>query len=162
MSVTIVNQTDTLARINSAQSVASEVKENNFFDVFGTTGCLLNCADGATLEQIFPDNRTNKGASSRTERKRRRAARREHLDQFHKSHQHIEWFTAGQITASATQGCESCRVLSEILQKTFEGNQKGLSDQHEYSREIDFTLRRRSRAQKDGIESIQLFQPRGL
>ena len=129
----------------------------NFFDVFGTTGCQLNCQERG---QIYAENKTNNNVHSRAERKRARSNRRTDLTRSLGSYQ--EWFTADQIGASIASGCGSCRVLSHIFQNSFSGNQQVLSDKYQYSLARNFELRRRPLAQLDPAEIIQLFQPLGL
>ena len=169
MSVKIVNDKDAIAIVkkvqvaaasNKAQGTPPQAKKKNFFDVFGTAGCQLNCQDERMLGQIFPDNKTNSGANTTSKKKTARSARRNHFSRYLESWQ--EWFTAGEITASGAQGCGSCRILNQILQNLFSGNQHGLSDQYQYSLTWTFELRRRPIAQQDSVETIQLFQPPGM
>jgi hypothetical protein len=116
MSVTIINTKDAIAIVDNAQRVAPQVTKS-FFDVFGTTGCLLNCEDKKTLEQNIQHNKTK---YDKTDRKGVRLARKEFLTRCHESCQ--EWFTASEITASAAQGCGSCSALRQIIQNLFSGN----------------------------------------
>ena len=134
---------------------ATQVK--NFFDVFGTTGCQLNCQE---LGQIHAENKTNDNAHSRAERKRARSNRRTNLKQSLGSRQ--EWFTAQQIGASIASGCGSCSALSHLFKNSFSGNQQVLSDKYQYSLTLDFELRRRPLTKQDPVEIIQLFQPLGM
>jgi hypothetical protein len=162
MSLTLLDCMDAIAiaDTNTQRPVPKVTK--SFFDVFGTTGCRLNCQLQRTIEQNFQHNKVKHVAHSRTERKWVRAARKEHHNQCSGSHQ--EWFTASDITASSAQGCGSCSILRQIIQNLFSENEQGLSGRYEYSIPYlgSFEIKRRPlQDSKEPVEIIQLFQPPG-
>jgi hypothetical protein len=146
MSVIIANYKDAVLFAENARFAAPKVKKN-FFDVFGTSGCILNCEDDRTR--------------SRTEKKGVRLARKKSLADFCRNTRQ-EWFPASEIIASAAKGCGSCIALRQIIQDSFPGNESGLSDRYEYSIPPQFDLRRRPIVAAGPVESIQLFQPPGM
>lgn len=149
MSVTIANRKDATEIIDNAENSASQARKN-FFDVFGTTGCLLNCRDADAVKQNFG---ATKGYS-RAVKREMRASRLEKSNQ--------KWFVASDISTSATQGCGSCKVLSQILAMVFDGTEQSLSEEYEYSVSHDFELKRRPLGEEKYIEMTQLFQPPGM
>jgi hypothetical protein len=159
MSVIIANYKEAIAFAENARCAAPQVKKN-FFDVFGTPGCLLNCEDERTVNQNFQYDKTKHVIHSRTERKKVRLARKKYLAEFHETRQ--EWFTASEIIASAAQGCGSCSALRQIIQNSFFGNEQGLSNRYEYSVPQNFDLKRRPIDTEGSVETIQLFQPPGM
>jgi hypothetical protein len=155
MSVSIIDREDIIKAAENAQPAPIQTLKN-FYDVFGTTGCLLNCEEERTMEQNFRYNETGyHGSKKRGER----IARCKHLKQSRGSRQ--EWFNASEITQSAKQGCGSCSVLSQIIQNVFSGC-KELSSAYEYSVHYDFKLRRRLSSLEGEMEVVQLFQPPGM
>jgi uncharacterized protein YnzC (UPF0291/DUF896 family) len=159
MSVIIANYKDAIAFAKDAQCAAPQVKKN-FFDVFGTSGCLLNCEDERTVNRNFQYNKMKHVIHSKAERKKVRLARKKYLAEFRKTCQ--EWFTASEIIASAAQGFGSCSVLRQIIQSSFSGNEQGLSNIYEYSVLQDFDLIRRPISAEGPVETVQLFQPPGV
>jgi hypothetical protein len=159
MLVAIVSNEDAIAIISNAQSVVPQVTKS-FFEVFGTTGCLLNCEGGGTFEQNFQKDKKNQDLHSMSKRKGNWWARKKYTIEYCKSRQ--EWFSASEITASSAQGCGSCGVLEQIIQNLFSRNEQGLTCEYEFSVSLDFELRRRPLGREGQIEIVQLFQPPGM
>jgi hypothetical protein len=155
MSVRIVDSEDVAALICNPQHIAPQVK--NFFNVFGTAGCLLNCEMERIFEQGFQYNRENHVVHSKAERRVVRSGRREHRQQYLMSRQ--EWFTTTTVTKSAAQGCGSCSVLRQMLYALFPEDFQDLSVEYEYSISQWFELKRRPPSAGGSMDIIQLFQP---
>ena len=159
MSVEIVDFKNSVEPVHIAQHAGPRVKKN-FFDVFGTTGCLLNCQTERTLEQDFQQKRAIHVPHSDRKNTKANSARKKHSRRVRRSRQ--EWFTANDIAASVAQGCGSCSALNHIIRDSFTGNEQGLSGQYEYSVSLDFELKRRPLGKEEPLERIQLFQPPGM
>jgi len=154
MSVKVIHPNELQTYLNNAQSEIPRVTKT-FFDIFGTSGCLLNCEAERNLEEVFEYNKEKYDIKSKRDRKRVRAARIAHVKQHEGTRQ--EGFTASEITASATSGCGSCNVLKQIIQILLFRDEE-FCDGFEYSVARDFQLSRRSRGAKEPDVTVQLFQ----
>ena len=128
MSVTIINTKDAIAIAENAQRLTPQVTKTlwkNFFDVFGTTGCLLNCEVKRTLEHKVQDI---KGKNDNNDASGVGLARKITLLHFRRSCK--EWFTASEITKSAAQGCGSCTAIKQIIRNLFSPNKQDLSGEY--------------------------------
>jgi hypothetical protein len=159
MSVTVVKHQDAIQIIERGETPAQPATRN-FFDAFGTTGCLRKCENERTLKTEIQYDKAKHNQLSRKQRKEVSAALTAYLKEAHGGLQ--DWFKADEINASAAQGCGSCRAISYMVQNSFPGNEQGLSDKYEYSVSRTFELRRRLRApagKVPPVEMVQLFQP---
>jgi hypothetical protein len=154
MSVKLVNLKVPGIPLIDAKLTAQRVTKT-FFDVFGTTGCLLNCEAEKNLEDQFEYNKEKYDIKSKQDRKRVRAARAAHIKQHKGSRQ--DWFIASEIKASAARGCGSCSVLRQVIQNLFSEDEQ-LGDEPEYSVSRDFQLSRRVWGGETPDVVIQLFQ----
>ena len=139
MSVKKISQQDACEIIARAQSDAIQVKKN-YYEIFSSTNCLLNCRESLDLEQNPTFVKTNEGVTSREGRRNVRSTRRDcvkHVLQSHKA-----WFSAVEIEMSVAKGCGACKILREILRELFPGNQDGLSGAYDYSITHRFALKR--------------------
>lgn len=158
MSIKIITNNDAIEIATDIISVGSQFV--NFYEVFGTTGCLLNCEAERAVEQSYQPNVPDQVVGSVALRKAKRKERRSHRYQCSSSTQ--EWFSGGKLQKSAKQGCGSCGVLKQIFHILFPGTAQEPSNLHEYSVSPDFVLKRRLLRGSDCVEQIQLFQPFGI
>jgi len=158
MSVQILTPEDAIAIVERCDPAVPFITEN-FQRVFETTGCLLNCKDEKVLEEHLHSEKEKYDYKTRQQKKGVIAARKIELNQFRESRQ--VWFTASEITTSATQGCGSCAVLLAILIKTFFQSEQDLPNDYEYSIAQDFEMRYRRSGTVEPLVIAQLFQPSG-
>jgi hypothetical protein len=158
MSVNILKSNDALKIVENFKSVESSVTKN-FFDIFGTTGCLLNCKDERTLDLRLYSDKTRQDAKSRKEKKKIAFEHKLQLSEFRESRQ--AWFTATIIKTSASRGCGSCQILLKIIIAIFFQDLEDLPEQYEYSVAQDFEVRYREAGEEEPIATVQLFQPPG-
>jgi hypothetical protein len=156
MSVKVVNYRDVVAIADNAERAAPQATKN-FFDVFGTTGCMLNCQQDRNLGQKFQYSNTR--LLSHKAKQAVYAARIKDEKEYCGSRQ--EWFTASEITVSAGQGCGSCSVIREIIRSSFSQSEHNVFDEYQYSVSLHFELRRRPRGEVKPVEIVHLFQPYG-
>jgi hypothetical protein len=74
MLVIIANYQDAISFAENARFAGPKIKKN-FFDVFGTSGCILNCEEDRKVNRNFQYDKTQHVMRSRTERKGVRFAR---------------------------------------------------------------------------------------
>jgi hypothetical protein len=157
MSVKTLSREEVHALVDNAQLAGPPVTRN-FFDVFGTTGCLLDCENGTTLrEKIVQHKIRNATQSSRREGS---AARKQRWADSRGPGR--KWFNANEILASATQGCGSCSTLRKIILQVFFPNQQDLPDDCEYFVSRHFEISQREPGAEESVEVFQLFQPPGM
>jgi hypothetical protein len=158
MSVKFIYRQDIIKLVdNDEQPLAftTPAKKKNFYNVFGTTGCLLNCENERIVEQTL---RYDKTEHVEYKRERERVARKQHRAESRISRR--EWFSARELAQSVEQGCGSCSVLSKIILNIFPVCGE-LSSAYEYSVSHEFELRRRLSSGEGKVEIVQLFQPPG-
>jgi hypothetical protein len=131
----------------------------NFFDVFGTTGCQLNCNDERILDADLYEEKTRAAAKTRKEKKKITFERKTQINHFRESRK--TWFDTTEIKASAEQGCNSCNILLKILVALFFRNINDLPEGYEYSIAQDFEVKYRRHGEEEPIAIVQLFQPPG-
>jgi hypothetical protein len=158
MSVTILPSDKALTVIDDSKCTGPSVTAN-FFNVFGTTNCLLNCKDERILDLQLYGEKTKQGAKTRREKKKITYEHKLQLNEFRESRQ--DWFTATTIKRSASQGCGSCSILQKIIIAIFFHESNCLPDQYEYSIAQDFEIRYRNVGKDETIATVQLFQPPG-
>ncbi|KAI1456987.1 heterokaryon incompatibility protein-domain-containing protein [Annulohypoxylon moriforme] len=134
MSVTVLSRED-VTKIVGNDRPAKSYTWKNFFDVFSTTGCLLNC--GGRKDTKITSRKKPKTKADQV------AAR---------------WFSIGEITTSAARGCEACKVLQQIIKTLFSTEDINMPEPYEYSISKVFEIRKRARSKPDSVEIIQLFQ----
>jgi hypothetical protein len=111
MSVRVISPDAAVEAVKNFKRTSAQVRKN-FFEVFDTSGCLLNCE----CERLHARSRKN------TKRK--------------------EWFTASEIAASVLKGCRSCYVLNLIIQESFLRSEHSVSSTDQYSISRNFELKR--------------------
>jgi hypothetical protein len=116
MMVAIANHKDTVKYVHDSENLALQAKEN-FFDVFDTIGCLLNCK--VSIRQDVELDQA-KEEQSRAVRREIKASRAEYSKKLSST-----WFVASYIATSAVKGCGSYSVLSRILAMVFGNTQQG-------------------------------------
>jgi hypothetical protein len=158
MSVKTLDFKEALAIIDDARNTGPTVTKN-FFNVFGTTGCLLNCKFERTLDADLYNEKARYAAKNRREKKKVTSARKIQISQFRESRQ--TWSTASAIRTSATQGCASCNIIRLITIAIFFPGVHELPDEYEYSIAQDFEVRYRRIGEEEPVAIIQLFQPPG-
>jgi hypothetical protein len=158
MSVKRLDLKDALAIVDNVSYTRPSVTKN-FFDVFGTTGCLLNCKFERTLDADLYNEKTRCPTKNRQEKKKVAYARKIQINQFRESRQ--TWSTARMIISSAAQGCASCNILRMIIIALFFQGAHDLPDKYEYSIAQDFEMRYRRIGEDEPVAIIQLFQPPG-
>lgn len=159
VSISLLEYKDAIA-IVEANAQRSEPKAiRNFFDLFGRTGCHLNCREKSAMAQNFGYNMVKHVTHTNTEKKLRKAAQKEQIKQSSCSSH--KWFTASNIKASSARGCQSCNILRQIFQSLFSGNEKELSSEYEYSYDKFEMKRRQIQSSEKIVETVRLFQPLG-
>jgi hypothetical protein len=158
MSVKILDAKDALTIVDDAKHTGPTITKN-FFEVFGSDGCLLNCKFERTLDSNLYNEKTKHAAKNRQEKKQFTSARKIQINQFRESRQ--TWFTASTIRTSAMQGCMSCNMLRMIIIALFFQGVHDLPDKYEYSIAQDFEVRYRCIGEEEPTAIIQLFQPPG-
>jgi len=153
MTVAITNHKDTVEYVHDSENLAPQAREN-FFDVFGTTGCLLNCKGSIRQDVELDQAKEEQSGAVRREMKASRAEYRKKLSST--------WFVASDIATSAVKGCGSCSVLSQILAMVYDNTRQGQPQVYEYSVSHDFKLKRRPLGEERYVEMVQLFQPPGM
>jgi hypothetical protein len=159
MSVTIINRKDINKVAEDAQRPTTPIIKS-FYEVFGTSGCSLNCQASHNHEQSMQNIATmhpNKSRSGRRERWQARAGYQTELDESQE-----EWFEASKISASAGQGCGSCGILYQLIKLLFPDNHIFPIIDYEYSISHEFAIRRRPKQEQESVEVIELFQPSGM
>lgn len=144
MSVKVLTVEAAVEAVENLKGTSPNV-DKSFFDVFGTSGCSLNCH----LE------------------KRRKGHQRNNLRKV--------WFSDADLEKSISSGCESCNVLNSIIQESFSRSPHPKASTNRYQITRDFQLQRRviikgktkKHKNKDDrkgnkTEIIQLFQPPGM
>ncbi|KAI1383443.1 uncharacterized protein F4822DRAFT_77973 [Hypoxylon trugodes] len=111
MSVTLLSR-DEACIIGRGQPADSDFKKN-FFDVFGTAGCLLGCEDKKYPKEKSPQ------IEFRSKRSSRRDRRMTKDDESEAIRTPTQWFDINEITASAVHGCGSCAVLRQLIEILF-------------------------------------------
>jgi hypothetical protein len=158
MSVEVLNHKDVLLFLETSSTAESPVTKN-FFDVFGTTACLLNCKNERTLDADLYTEKAKHAAKTRQEKKKITFERKIQIGQFRESRK--VWFSVDTIAASAEHGCNSCKLLLKMLIAIFFQNLGSLPKEYEYSIAQDFELRYRCLGEEKPIAIAQLFQPPG-
>ncbi|KAH7310151.1 hypothetical protein BKA65DRAFT_485091 [Rhexocercosporidium sp. MPI-PUGE-AT-0058] len=134
MLVAIATYKDATEYVHDSENLAPQSREN-FFDIFGTTGCVLNCKD-SIRQDVELDQA--KEEQSRAVRRKMKASQAEYCKKLS-----LTWFIASDIATSAIKGCGSCSVLSQILVMVFDNTQQSQPRAYEYSVSHDFKLKRR-------------------
>lgn len=142
---------------DEAQHTSSDTK--NFFQHFGTTGCVLGCESKRTFEADLELKRSAIPIRTRNDAK---AVRRSHRKD-HRSRQ--SWFTSSELATSKSSGCGSCAVLSQVLAAVFPESVNDPSDLYSFFVDPMWELkcRKTSRPESESEPewTVQLFQHRG-
>lgn len=82
----------------------TEVKQENFYTLFGTKGCLLYCNDRKNIQILLAEGLHQARDVLRTSKRRRHASKE-------KNHP----FTLNELEASLLSGCQSCKAFMDVL-----------------------------------------------
>jgi hypothetical protein len=156
MSVIVLNPKD-IPSSSQGPDVTRLPVFKNFFDVFGTNGCQLNCNDERTLDANLHGEKTRAAVKTRKEKKKITFERKTQISHFRESRK--TWFDTTAIKASVEQGCNSCNILLKILVALFFRDTNDLSECYEYSIAQDFEVKYRRLGEEESIAIVQLFQP---
>lgn len=150
MSVTALDLPDALA-ISDETPTHTPVNKN-FFQHFGTTGCLLGCH---STKHVKSDLGLKHNTPPTITTRKVRAAQRRYKKELDAQD---SWFTIAQLVESVDNGCGSCGLINRILACIFPGNATRSPEMYKYA----FDCRWELRCKKIGEASqatVQLFQP---
>lgn len=149
MSVIVLPHEEALAISDEAQAALPQAQiVMNFFEHFGTTGCMLDCEHKKTQEAEF---KYNKASSNR---EKARSARKSHAKEFCRT----RWFTGKDLVSSKRKGCGSCDVLSQILSKVFHQGENMHLETCKFSVAPSWELKAQQIGGNERELSAQLFQ----
>jgi hypothetical protein len=121
----------------------------NFYDIFGTDGCSLNCNNRRAIQEF----RHRRAPASSGEKKIKASMIRK---------AGTKSFTAEELQASVRSGCRSCEVFSLIFSQIFPEHKDTANDSTvcTYTISNEFTLCQHLETNHvTSVKRVQLFHP---
>lgn len=163
--ISLISNDEVLKAVETGSASSTETSRN-FFALFNTTGCLMDCEKE---HSIMPDKAYTKGM--RRNELRLKAAGLAIPDGRPRKHDHSslqDWFTADKIAASAKSGCESCATFKYMFEQCYPDGAPGdymfrVSRSLELRRcpQVRGAFHKRKQVQHgcgSDVESVSLFQ----
>ena len=131
----------------------TEVKQENFYTLFGTKGCLLYCNDRKNIQILLAEGLRQARDVLKTSKRR-----------SHSSKEKNQPFTLNELEASLLSGCQSCKTFMDILQHAslLDHHAKNAMENCVFHISSDFRLTRKITI-GDVLETkeVALFHPQG-
>jgi len=131
----------------------TEVKQENFYTLYGTKGCLLYCNDRRDTQIILAEGLHQARGVLKTSKRRK-----------HSSKEKNQPFTLDELEASLSSGCQSCKIFMDILQyaSLLDHHAKNAIENCVFHISTDFRLTRRiTTGDRLDIKEVALFHPQG-